>query len=566
MLSTIISPAKLNFARNPIFLKVSSNNYISNNGLPADMDITFNDFPDVDEIWALEYDGDEHITITFTFKTSPDNSGIQLPRQNSGESMASYVARVCTAIRKNSQLFKDFDIAVSGPASINFFSRQMNIYNLDSDDSTNISVTITASGAKKTYRPNFKAIMDIYEINGTTGDYTALGSKSASPDENGHMLFDVAEQLRPRFSPDFTFNMPAVSIVRSDMVKKFELRLAESYGSVPVIQATNVIAQCPAIYGGVANQKLGLLNSQSLSLYADHIENQMRFLTFHPNYKKVDKTQIERLYFYNYTGASTLKIKVTAMYTGLQEDSYYNSITATASKVLELNTSVNMLYSLKTWATYTDSLIYAFKVQLFSTADIAVSEERVYEIDSLHYTENKYFIFLNSLGGFDTLRCMGDIEKSANYQRVDAIKILDASFTNKSPQYIDYNISEVQTYKARTGWLSLTHESGRTMADYLRELFLSPIIYQITNDGPERIKITSGDVFIQQSEQNLHAIGFEYRKTFTDEVFSPASDDPFSSQNTFFGTGFGSGFVVPPYIQNNINANTNMLNANTSTL
>jgi hypothetical protein len=554
-LSLLAYPPPLAFARNNVFVRLQSNNYLASAGVNALAVITVlsSPYPVQDETLTFSWSSDISHSVTFTFKDQPDESGLQLPTRLILMNLQQYVAYLVLWFGKNQEIYKDFIIAQDDD-DIRFTSRLKNVTSLTVTVTNCDGVTLASltAGTLRQLRANFKAILEIYERD-QAGTDTYLGTKSASPDDDGIILFDIANQIRPRLATSPTWPQSQFVYERADLVKNHYVRVAESYGDDPVIYGMSTQGLFNSIFGGAGKLKIASLNAQNLSLYDEHIVTRQRFLTFHPIVKVVDRYQPEKLYWYNYGSSyGTLKTKLTAIYT---DGSTHEEIAlfpiaympTLPGKVYEFRMSPDKLMTEYAWPPVTGHSICGFKLQILNGSNTPVSEERTYYIDNLPYQENRYFLFLNSLGGFDTLRCVGKFEKSGTYNRTEAIQMLSYNYTPSATEVTDLDITEAQIFKASTGWLSLTGVSGKQMADYLRELFLSPMVFQFTTAGLERIKITSGEVLIHSDNQQLYSLVFEYRKSFSDNLYAPSADDSMNADNAFFGTGWGVGF------QQNIN-------------
>jgi len=519
----------------------------------ATINVLQSPYPVQDEKFTILWTSDIEHSETFTFRNSPDSSGQQLPTGAGAVDLYAYTQSVCEWLQMNPELYRDF-IITAATDIITITARQLNViaFSFSGVSCNGITISNVDGGTLKELRPNFKVLLEIYERS-SAGVDTFIGLKSGSPDNDGYVLFDIANQIRNNYNPVPVWPQSSILIERPELLKQFYCRTAESYGSDPVTYAMTTHSLFKGLYGGAGKLKIGSLNNSSLTLLEDHVVNRQRFLTFHPAAKTVDINQPEKLSWYNYGNSfGTIKTKVTALYTDGSERINTESFTSYTGKLYEFLLTPSKLNSWYTWTWVPNHTIYAFKFQILNGSDTPLTEERIYTIDNLPYQENRYFVFLNSLGGFDTLRCTGVFEKNPEYKRNQVTKLLNFDFTHSSPEVVDININESQNYKASTGWLALSGVSGKQMADYLRELFLSPAVWQFTTAGLERIKITSGDVLIDNDNMNLYSLNFEYRKSFSDNLYSPSADDSMNADNAFFGLGFSDGWAL--------NINTQILN------
>ncbi|WP_109678523.1 hypothetical protein, partial [Dyadobacter jejuensis] len=207
-----------------------------------------------------------------------------------------------------------------------------------------------------------------------------------------------------------------------------------------------------------------------------------KFLTWQPDHKLVRTDQPERLYFLtNFTPSpKTLQCRVRVFHS----DGTAESFTAkTVDNVTPMTVySIPVGYSeLGLDARLKEILTY--QVWLSNEDQQQVSDIRTFRVDRFAYESVKYLVFQNSLGGYDTLRCVGSPSESVNVNR----QILE--------RWTDYDylptVSEVKINSV-TGERQLTLNIGNWLnADYrqyLEELLMSEDFYIV--DGEEFIPLT----------------------------------------------------------------------------
>jgi hypothetical protein len=135
-------------------------------------------------------------------------------------------------------------------------------------------------------------------------------------------------------------------------------------------------------------------------------------------------------------------------------------------------------------------------------------------MDYAHHEEVRQFLFLNSLGGYDTLRITGDVEDSIELERSTISKVLGADFTELDHQVGQGSVSEIKTYKANTGWLT------REQVAWIRDFFLSKQVYQIVVGKLVPVVVSTTKATQRKDREDLFAIDFEYRRAFNSEFYS----------------------------------------------
>ena len=81
-----------------------------------------------------------------------------------------------------------------------------------------------------------------------------------------------------------------------------------------------------------------------------------------------------------------------------------------------------------------------------------ISEIRRYVIDRKHYDHPRYFIFKNSICGYDVLRTTGDAQKDVNIDRTIVESPLPYNFTLKNHKSKLVQAIGTEVYKVNTGW------------------------------------------------------------------------------------------------------------------
>jgi hypothetical protein len=108
---------------------------------------------------------------------------------------------------------------------------------------------------------------------------------------------------------------------------------------------------------------------------------------------------------------------------------------------------------------------------LLSAASAVLTETFTYIIDTRYRRHNRYFLFFNSLGAIDTLRCTGLREFSQRISRATTENVLTSGSRSRDAAIeMVYNEREEQ-YVFRTGWLGTKEE-----IDYLSELLQSELV------------------------------------------------------------------------------------------
>ncbi|RYD82929.1 MAG: hypothetical protein EOP53_02345, partial [Sphingobacteriales bacterium] len=253
-----VSPAK----KNPVALKLQTDNYITDPGNKCYIGLVFSGDPVVGDtlrfVWST-YD------ITFTFidyADTPDYSGLQIFTHSLIISFAQYAEQVAANLRSNYLLNRDFkiNVAASGvsSATIAIEARETGeVYALTVDDSvSNMALAYGPSGGNTIVRDNFKANVFLHiEDDFNSGVFIKVIEKESPVDTNNQATFLLEEELESYLAPDVpAFNQAVISRA-SNVFKRYYFSYAESYGIPAEVQYVAESSIKKAVLAGYAFNK-----------------------------------------------------------------------------------------------------------------------------------------------------------------------------------------------------------------------------------------------------------------------------------------------------------------------
>lgn len=137
------------------------------------------------------------------------------------------------------------------------------------------------------------------------------------------------------------------------------------------------------------------------------------------------------------------------------------------------------------------------------------TEKHRYEIDERCHPTGREFLFLNSLGGMDTLRINTVEEVNLDRQSEVVERYVSADTALISGQYYETEIQTNRKFKAATSQL-LAEERL-----WLQEFFASSKIFEISDGKFLPVRILTGSVLIKNKADYLD-VKFEYRYRYDD--------------------------------------------------
>lgn len=512
MLSISKSPPLVSLSGNPIRFGFLSDNSRETAWVDSMLNIYFTDNAAAGDkmtiLWLNE-------AIEFVFTGDPDHSGNQLPDGTVIADLYDWADAVCECLNANYYINRDW-VATLVTGEISLTSRAhvacTPSVNFTWADAGHIPATGFQTGTLATFRIFFKVgIQLLLNISGT---WTRVAEDVLPPGSNGEALFDIHSLFGDHAFPEFKFPEASDLIIQPRMNSCIEYRLAyfERYGSPVVAGKVMQTSSYYALFGGVSLLQMAIYNRKASSFWAKLTYNQY-FLTWSPLEKPVDRYSTEKLYFLTRTLYSTLRLIIEINYNNGTPKS---TITKTAvSSPLEM-TVYEIVCSLNTLqlSGYDTGTIDFYRVWMEDEAENRISEIRTYRMDYEYHEQVREFLFLNSLGGYDTLRITGDVSDELQYDRTTITKVLGPDFTEMDHQQAIGTVRETRIHTANTGWLN------REQLAWVRDFFLSKQVYQLIYGKLLPVVVSTKEAKQRTDREELYSIEFEYSRAYSSEYYT----------------------------------------------
>lgn len=522
-LSLIKSPAAVSLAGNDILFKINTDNRYSSVGSNSLLTLLFSDIDTTPgNKFKLEWGNFEK---EFTLVATPDGSGLQLPAATSGQDLAEWVEMLADALKSNYDLSEEFLVEyVSGPApdeSIYISSiekgsdKSLTFTNDPINPVQNISEDANTAGTDPIGRDFYQLLCRVW-LAGSSGD-TLLGEDRLTPDADGNCSFKIQEYLKPEVS--FSFQWPegydTFIFQNTGIIILFFVEYAETYdGEVKRLYSTeNTVTY--AFLGGIDRNRQADLNEQDKP-FLDQLIYRKDFLTWQPREMIINQYQPVKLSFLVWDeNQTTLKLKIKVFFTDGTDTTVTKTISCTQYEVFECILSYQKLGM----GSYVKTVSY-YEIWIDDQDNTRKSVSRYFYIDYNYYEDERIFIFQNSLGCADVIRFTGITETNVELERTSAEKINQEGFTWQDFDIQDFDNMEVQRFSFNTGWLNNLSSRPKQLADYLREFYLSPKIYELVNNRLYPVRIITKKQFITKTDETLSYIEFEAERAYTDQYFS----------------------------------------------
>jgi len=304
-----------------------------------------------------------------------------------------------------------------------------------------------------------------------SGAYTKTLGARILPDSEDNAVFEIQDGLAD-FFPWTDFNPYAVTgfALITDNIVQAQFYKTESYGEPPVLDTLVLVDTFQAINGGIPKEI-------SEDFFTDILPITKQFLTWAPLRKNVTQSQPELLHFYVYDEAITsLKLQVKLYFTDATDStSEITTITGVEEgEVYRLpagytGLNLSVLAAAKT--------VKKYEVWLTNQADAVISEVRTYVVDQLTTPENRYWLFVNSLGMAEIMRTEGKASLSVDIQRETSSNFLPQGYSRTLGEVKNRVLGMTDTLDLSTGFLDSKEE-----ALWAKEILLSDRVYLLTVD------------------------------------------------------------------------------------
>ncbi len=530
------APEKISFSLNDMPVVITSNNYVAIEGQKSIVKLIFKAAVPNGQVINLVW---SNASVTLTAAAAPDGSGKQFL---SGNGNAAYVTALLTVFAANYYIDNDFDLTyelTGGLPSIIMTARSAGtLTNIVAVAGAIVEVSLATPGVAQILQPNIAVHLQLWLKSGNTFKKIIQNNLELDNPVTGVVTKDVAELLHPYLVPGYYNNngtdRPALSNIAwqqcANTLLEFYFKYGEYYGATPEVKKLSTSEKYIVNIGqlDVANA-LG----QTLAGYLrpGNVNNKTLCLRQGSTLKKIQLDQPEFLYWINLTGADTdIRLRIDLYYgdgdtnnfkvspiTALAWQKYYVGVGYNA-----LNLNAKLLPG-KSCAYYTACVVNA--------AGDKLSLTYTYEIDG-YQAWPRYFIYRNSLGGFQTVCTWGKAQNETGITRDLVKKQVNQTQAAVSGNEAESNIRLRKRTTVNTGYISRRDVSN------LIDFIASEEKYMVENGSYIPIAVTSDNLKEAMDGENLHAAQFIYTPLYDGTVFTDdqtAADNPNSSSGSAGG-------------------------------
>lgn len=207
-------------------------------------------------------------------------------------------------------------------------------------------------------------------------------------------------------------------------------------------------------------------------LFSEVFGQKRRFLTYCP-INTVLPDQDVYMYFLNNLkpAAQALKLRMLCHYTDGSEDEDPNTMQITLADFMNVYSIPVGPQSLGISEKFNDKTVHTYEVWLLNEDDEIISEIKSFRINREVYEKTRTIIFRNSLGGYDSVACVGRIGEALILTREAAERFRSYEAPAQFSEVVINKVTGERELTVNTGWISADNR------EWLSELALSEEIY-----------------------------------------------------------------------------------------
>ncbi len=532
----IIEPQQVAPARNPMLLKLLTDNLWSVVGVKAQDGPLFSAAPIDGDTFTISF---KTYSYTFTIKNavSPGDPYTWMRKKNTGETLSDYVTNiVLPTISKAYHIHQNYDLSLTLIGSPTPNLPQVIIRAKQTGSEWTIRNTvdpvtgriaentdIRIDGVDGLRRENFKIYCDIYvqEVPGT-GDFILAGSPEADPDEDGYASFRLDRYIT--FDRDDLPTQGSYVSYNAKIIKPYYYVYGEKFGTP--IAHSGILGLGPqsakiALDGGFRFDRFP--SYQMGDAFYDEWVNAAtnKFLTLAPRIQTICPQMPIWLYYYVHQGTSAV-LKGKIFYSdGTDSTESLLSFPAVYTQITALPVGLNQLGAALAFLDIDPDDVVAYELWIEFDSSARRSESFTFLISDVQYEFNRFILFKNSLGGYDTLWCHGICEVGAEVDILSAKRNVPSLYDSSTRELLQYSKSYMESVKVSTGYKGREDLfDGQGYVRYLRDLLISEDAHE-WQDGPIAITIEDQKFPSKPDNETMNSLSFTYKYAAASRSFTP---------------------------------------------
>jgi hypothetical protein len=367
-------------------------------------------------------------------------------------------------------------------------------------------------------KDNYKIHIDAqYEAIPDSGNFSHLMYASKAPlsvlTANQPVSFNIAPAFRGLFTPNPPEKNAAAILRLTDRIKFYKINYGDIYEQLESPASTTPSNPFLVMYGGLSKKKYS-----EIDYFYNYLPTNKKFMTWAPLVKDVDYNQEDYLQFWCYDLAvSTAKLMIKAYFDDdTNETDQITSLKVTYGHLLQI--PAGPLNSGAIGINPAKNLKY-YDLWLADQNDAVISEVRTYKITEFKHPRTRYYLFLNSLGGYEVLRTVGFSEQSIEISREVIERFYGFGTYTTFGQYMAGEATKRKGTEVSSGFFS--GSLSKKWLDYMQEPAMSRFVFDITDGTRVPLINMTKEAIIARNEDNKRFVRFEFLDAFADQSYTP---------------------------------------------
>ena len=363
---------------------------------------------------------------------------------------------------------------------------------------------------------DIKLIVSV-EVESSPGSFIFSSVKECiyNPANDGTVTFDIQSILKSFVTQNIPPLAQAIPNVLPDHSKRYRISYRLLKNNLLVDGTVDTSENFYILKGGMSFQQW-----HPKKFFTEILVNQKPFLKYAVKQEKVFVDEYKFLsWLYPYDDNLTQNINVKVHLDDDSEvDDTFNSITCSQWQVCITPAGFSQLDIA--------SLVPAGKIPVWYEVSVAIDDvgtvickpQRFY-IEYRAFYKTTDLLFVNSLGGIETIRLRGEIEANADYEKQQAEKIIPPEYFRNAilDNTIEDNYNrEQEKFVGDTGFMA------KDSLDRLRDLVNNKQVYEINDSRLLPVNILTKNEKWYTNKQNLFSAGIEWQHAFTNEFYTPS--------------------------------------------
>ena len=511
-MQVVTQPADQGFSKNPLpyKFKVTDANGDLYRALGVRSDLTMNaqgfDTDDILSIDFVEPNG-APLSISFIAKDSPSASAPDEIQSRTGQTISlSYYQGIAAKMSLHPRLQSIIQVTAkiqAGNYTLVAEAMELNesyiiTWDVSDVDSSSNPVVVDHEFILNEIPADLRVELDLFvESDYQSEIFNKVGSFSVAPNALGEVSYDVSDVLHRELvaREPIEINPSVLTITKANTLLRYYARYRLSFVGATTAWSFGQTKTC--YMGGFAQNQISGAN-----FFAARDATSSLF-TWKPDRTTVGKNQPQYLTWYNYTNEDvTIALEIIKRpLTGSLETSYkYNTGTALTIAPGELAFIPCGFSQLGL------SDAYSYTVRIFDRAffdsqqaiPTYLSPGRTYFIDDYFHREERYLLYRNGLGGWESWRSVGDFEQSMEADK--------QTFERVTGQNLTANTAEIMTFTNNFQTL-FTYRSPYVNTfelNAMQEIILSNQILEALSDNYIPLVVSSDSMKVYDSADFLH--------------------------------------------------------------